>query len=62
MKPELTRQEAVAYLMRYRDQKVDADLYDSDPRIGSYLDFLIPNFEFPDYCHKTLGQILKSIK
>lgn len=39
-----------------------ADLYDEDDLVADALIALIPDFEYPDWSYKTVGDVLKSCK
>lgn len=51
---------AEAYLNRLgQDQTPLSELYDDDEMLQSAMVTLFPDFEYPDFSHKTLGQIRK---
>ena len=58
-----TQERARAYLKRYTASDRVSDLYDGDEEFANALHDLIgPSFEYPDWSHKTVGEILKQLK
>lgn len=49
---------AEAYLKRIADSTTVAELYDEDEMLASALNTLFPGFEYPDFSHLTLRQVL----
>lgn len=49
---------AEAYLKRIADSTTVAELYDEDETLASALNTLFPGFEYPDFSHLTLNQVL----
>lgn len=47
-------------LARYANNERVSDLYDEEETFANALHDLIgPDFEYPDWAHKTVGEILK---
>jgi hypothetical protein len=55
----MSKYRAEAYLRRLGAHEVIYDIYDSDEMLQSALISTIPNFEFPDWSYKTIGDVLK---
>lgn len=49
---------AEAYLKRIADSTTVAELYDEDEMLASALQTLFPGFEYPDFSHLTIRQVL----
>jgi hypothetical protein len=49
---------AEAYLKRIADSSTVAELYDDDEMLSSALQTLFPGFEYPDFSHLTMRQVL----
>lgn len=58
-----TQKHARAYLKRYASNEKVSDLYDSDEQLANALrDLIGPSFEYPDWSHKTVGEILEQFE
>lgn len=57
----MNRHRARAYLMRLGAHKKVADLYDDDEMLRMALSALIPDFEYPDWSHRTIGQVVGKV-
>jgi hypothetical protein len=55
----MSKYRAITYLRRLGANEVIGELYDDDEMLRMALDALIPEFEFPDWSHKTIGQVLR---
>lgn len=54
-----TQEHARACLNRYAANEKVSDLYDGDEQFAKALHDLVgPDFEYPDFAHKTVGEIL----
>lgn len=49
---------AETYLKRIADSTTVAELYDEDEMLASALNTLFPGFEYPDFSHLTLREVL----
>lgn len=58
----MTEYRALAYLSRLMPSERIADLYDEDDFVADALNALIPDFEYLDWSHKTVGDALKFCK
>jgi hypothetical protein len=50
---------AETYLKRIADTSTVAEHYDDDEMLASALQTLFPGFEYPDFSHLTLRQVLE---
>lgn len=50
---------AEAYVKQYPQFEKLADVYDDDEMLASALNTLIPQFEYPDFSHLTVGDVFK---
>lgn len=51
---------AEAYLARQTPHSTKlSELYDEDDMLRSAVNTLFPNFEYPDFSHLTIGELLK---
>lgn len=57
----LALERARKYLVTFPPQSKVADLYDEDPLLHSVLTNAFEGFEYPDYSHLTMAQVLKRI-
>ena len=57
----MTKQIAIKYLESYNSKTKIYKIYD-DGSVSQAILILIPKFEYPDWSHKTVGDILKVIK
>lgn len=51
----------LALLKSYRYEDTVDDLYDYDDEFASALNRLVVDFEYPDYSHMTVGEVLKKL-
>lgn len=51
---------AEAYLRRLGAFETVGALYDDDEMLRGALHTLIPDFEYPDWSHKTIGTVLRA--
>lgn len=57
------RLSAVSVLKRLPSNEKVSDLYDSDEQLANALrDLIGPSFEYPDWSHKTVGEILEQFE
>jgi len=49
---------AYKYLQRFMPSEKTSDLYDDDEMFADAINSLIPNFEYPDWSHKTVREVL----
>lgn len=49
------------YLSTLRTSATVAEVYHEDPLASDALNALIPEFEYPDWSHRTIGQVLAAI-
>lgn len=54
-------QTALAHLESLPQETTVAEVYDLDETVRAALIELIPDFEYPDYSHKTISQILNGL-
>lgn len=56
-----TRLKAYKYLASYSRMGKVSDNYDNDTSFANALNDLIPGFEYPNYSHMTVGNVLSTI-
>lgn len=49
-------------LMTYGEHTRLSEIYDDDPSVGQLLTNAIIEFEYPNYAHMTVGEIIRKIK
>lgn len=59
--------ELISYSLRYLKENMDAsdkisEHYDNDPIFADAINAIIPNFEYPDWSHRTIGQAIHSVR
>lgn len=57
----LSKYRAEAYLRRLGAFEKVCDLYDDDEMLQGALLALIPTFEYPDWSHRTIGEVLRRV-
>lgn len=55
----MDKKQAIITLYQNGDEKI-ADIYDKDSQVADALNLLIDGFEYPDFSHKTINQVLLS--